>query len=140
MLKYFIVIVYVLSNTFSKVILKYNMFFFFSLTKRSSDSFVELTELVHKGDQRGLFSDKMPARIQREIRENNQRFLRNSGVYNTDYFRFIRELTRVNAVSFVQVPYYLLSLTSYYLYLKLSVIYIFHCLLFVSLTSCNLYL
>ncbi len=66
---------------------------------RSRDSLVELTELVHKGEKKGLFSDKMPASIQQVVRDENLRFMKNRGVYDVDYFRFIRTLVTKSAVS-----------------------------------------
>lgn len=66
--------------------------------KRSSDSLVELTELVHKGEKKGLFMDKMPARIQQVVRDENLKFMKNRDVYNIDYFRFMRNLISKNMV------------------------------------------
>jgi ubiquitin carboxyl-terminal hydrolase 9/24 len=56
------------------------------------DSLKQLTELVHKGEKKGLFSNKMPARVQQVVREENLLFMRNRNVYDTDYFTFIRNL------------------------------------------------
>ena len=66
--------------------------------KRSSDSLVELTELVHKGEKKGLFMEKMPARIAQVVRDENLTFMKNRDVYNVDYFRFIRTLVGKNLV------------------------------------------
>ena len=66
---------------------------------RKRDSLVELTELVHKGEKRGLFMDKMPARIQQVVRDENLRFMKNRGVYDVDYFRFVRDLITKSSVS-----------------------------------------
>ena len=60
---------------------------------------MELTELVHKGEKRGLFAEKMPARIQQVVRAENLRFMKNRDVYDLDYFRFVRQLLAKNVVS-----------------------------------------
>ena len=62
------------------------------------DSLKQLTELVHKGEKKGLFSNKMPARIQQVVREENLLFMRNRNVYDSDYFTFVRELCSKNMV------------------------------------------
>eukprot|EP00105_Crassostrea_gigas_P001822 XP_011414140.1 PREDICTED: ubiquitin carboxyl-terminal hydrolase 24 [Crassostrea gigas] len=61
-----------------------------------SNSFMELTELVHKGEKKGIFMDEMPASIHQIIQAENLTFVKNRDVYNTDYFRFIRDLVAVN--------------------------------------------
>ncbi|XP_062568779.1 ubiquitin carboxyl-terminal hydrolase 24-like [Saccostrea cucullata] len=61
------------------------------------DSFMELTELVHKGEKKGIFMEEMPASIHQIIQAENLTFVKNRDVYNMDYFRFIRELVIVNA-------------------------------------------
>jgi len=62
------------------------------------DSLKQLTELVHKGEKKGLFSNKMPARIQQVVREENLLFMRNRNVYDADYFTFVRDLCSKNMV------------------------------------------
>jgi len=62
------------------------------------DSLKQLTELVHKGEKKGLFSNKMPARIQQVVREENLLFMRNRNVYDADYFLFVRNLCSRNMV------------------------------------------
>lgn len=69
----------------------------FSFGQRQ-DSLKQLTELVHKGDKKGIFSSRMPARIQQVVREENLHFMKNRNVYDTDYFLFIRKLASVNIV------------------------------------------
>jgi len=64
------------------------------------DSLKQLTELVHKGEKKGLFSNKMPARIQQVVREENLMFMRNRNVYDADYFTFVRDLCSMNMVNF----------------------------------------
>ena len=71
----------------------------FSARGSRSDSLVELTELVHKGEKRGLFTDKMPARVQQVVREENLRFMKNRDVYDQNYFAFVRKLVTTNIVS-----------------------------------------
>ncbi|KAL4237154.1 Ubiquitin carboxyl-terminal hydrolase 24 [Mactra antiquata] len=66
-------------------------------SSRNSDSFVELTELVHKGERKGLFMDKMPASIQRMIHSENLTFVKNRDVYNEEYFRFVKNLVARNS-------------------------------------------
>ena len=82
-----------------------------SSSTRSRDSLVELTELVHKGEKKGLFTDKMPARIQQVVRDENLRFMKNRGVYDADYFSFLLRLTRSNVVSTVAGVIYCHSLS-----------------------------
>lgn len=64
-----------------------------------SDSLMELTELVHKGERKGIFVDKMPASIQQIIHAENVTFVKNRDVYNHEYFSFVKNLVSVNAVS-----------------------------------------
>ena len=73
------------------------VYFACSMT-RNSDSLVELTELVHKGEKRGLFPDRMPAHIQQVVRDKNLRFMKNRDVYDANYFSFVRRLANKNAV------------------------------------------
>lgn len=57
-----------------------------------SDSLMELTELVHKGERRGIFTDQMPASIHQVIQGENLTFVKNRDVYNVEYFRFVKTL------------------------------------------------
>ncbi|XP_064607447.1 ubiquitin carboxyl-terminal hydrolase 24-like isoform X2 [Liolophura sinensis] len=68
-----------------------------SKAQMDSDSLVELTELVHKGEKRGIFTEKMPAHIQQVIRSENLTFIRNRDVYSQDYFNFVRNLVDKNS-------------------------------------------
>ena len=71
------------------------------LSRRSSgdsDSLMELTELVHKGEKKGIFMDKMPASIQRMIHSENLTFVKNRDVYNQEYFKFVKNLVARNSV------------------------------------------
>ncbi|KAH9492249.1 Ubiquitin carboxyl-terminal hydrolase 24 [Bulinus truncatus] len=60
--------------------------------KRSSDSLMELTELVHKGERKGIFLDRMPAGIQQMIHAENITFVKNRDIYNHEYFTFVRHV------------------------------------------------
>ncbi|GFO40772.1 ubiquitin carboxyl-terminal hydrolase 24, partial [Plakobranchus ocellatus] len=66
--------------------------------KRSlnSDSLMELTELVHKGERKGIFMDRMPAGIQQVIHAENITFVKNRDIYNPEYFTFVRQLVSCN--------------------------------------------
>ena len=55
--------------------------------------------MVHKGEQRGIFVDKMPPAIQQAIHAENITFVKNRDVYSSDYFAFLVRLTSTNAVS-----------------------------------------
>eukprot|EP00057_Strongylocentrotus_purpuratus_P016370 XP_011670844.1 PREDICTED: ubiquitin carboxyl-terminal hydrolase 24-like [Strongylocentrotus purpuratus] len=58
----------------------------------TGDRMSELSALVHKGEKRGFFLDKMPAPIQRQIEDENLQFLKNRAVYNQEYITFVRKL------------------------------------------------
>ncbi|BFY99847.1 hypothetical protein BsWGS_02887 [Bradybaena similaris] len=66
--------------------------------KRSlnSDSLMELTELVHKGERKGIFMDRMPSGIQQVIHAENITFVKNRDIYSPEYFTFIRHLASRN--------------------------------------------
>ncbi|CAM1321691.1 USP24 (predicted) [Pycnogonum litorale] len=61
-------------------------------TRARTDSLTQLTQLVHHGERQGLFSDKMPARIQRIIKTENLHFMQNRDVYNDEYISFVKKL------------------------------------------------
>lgn len=65
----------------------------------TGDRMSELSALVHKGEKRGFFLDKMPAPIQRQIEDENLQFLRNRAVYNQEYITFVRKLASCSLVS-----------------------------------------
>ncbi|KFM65449.1 Ubiquitin carboxyl-terminal hydrolase 24, partial [Stegodyphus mimosarum] len=67
-----------------------------SSPQRQRDSLSQLTQLVDKGERHGLFLDKMPARIQQVVRDENLRFMHNRDIYNESYFYFIRQLLFAN--------------------------------------------
>jgi len=77
---------------------KATLLFVWDSMGQRQDSLKQLTELVHKGEKKGLFSNKMPARIQQVVREENLMFMRNRNVYDADYFTFVRELCSKNMV------------------------------------------
>jgi len=80
------------------VCVKTTLFIFWGSMGQRQDSLKQLTELVHKGEKKGLFSNKMPARIQQVVREENLLFMRNRNVYDADYFTFVRDLCSRNMV------------------------------------------
>ena len=62
------------------------------------ESLSQLSDLLEKGDKSALFEmSRMPANIEREINEENLRFLQNRDVYCEDYYKFILELASINA-------------------------------------------
>ncbi|XP_077972925.1 ubiquitin carboxyl-terminal hydrolase 24-like [Styela clava] len=56
----------------------------------------QLSNLIRKGDQRRMFTSRMPASISHLVREENLQFMRNRDVYCTQYFDFIKEIVSVN--------------------------------------------
>ncbi len=72
--------------------------FFPRLLKRSSDSFAQLAEMVHKTEKTGHFAT-MPGSIQQVVREENLCFMKNRDVYDIDYFRFVKKLVNKSSVS-----------------------------------------
>lgn len=56
----------------------------------------QLSNLIRKGDQRRMFTSKMPASISHLVREENLQFMRNRDVYCQKYFDFVKELASVN--------------------------------------------
>ncbi|XP_077980970.1 ubiquitin carboxyl-terminal hydrolase 24-like [Glandiceps talaboti] len=68
-----------------------------SSPRHDSDGLSMLAALVRKGEKRGIFLDQMPASVQQEIRDANLRFMKNKGVFNVEYFKFVRQLVLCNA-------------------------------------------
>lgn len=61
------------------------------------ESLSQLSDLLEKGDKTALFQmNRMPANIEREINEENLRFLQNRDVYCDDYYKFVIELVSTN--------------------------------------------
>ncbi|TRY69996.1 hypothetical protein TCAL_02811 [Tigriopus californicus] len=60
------------------------------------ESFSQLSDLVVKGEEKGIFLNKMPPPIERDIQEENLRFLENRDVFCREYYTFITELIQVN--------------------------------------------
>ena len=77
----------------------YQYYIFVCLFSTRQDSLVELTELVHKGERKGLFQDKMPVSIQQVVRDENLQFMKNKDIYDQYYFDFLLQLTDRNTVS-----------------------------------------
>ncbi len=68
---------------------------FSSRSKVGSDSLSELTELVSKGDEKGLFRTHMPSSIEKAVKSENLDFCKNRAVYDPDYFHFIYTMVRI---------------------------------------------
>ena len=62
-------------------------------------SLSQLSDLLEKGDKASWFQERMPATIEREINEENLRFLQNRDVFSEDYYKFISELSSINLSS-----------------------------------------
>ena len=56
------------------------------------ESLSQLSDLLEKGEKRGIFSSRMPASIERSIREENLRFMQNRDVFSEDYYSFLYEV------------------------------------------------
>ena len=63
-------------------------------SKVTNDSLSELTELVSKGDEKGLFRTCLPPSIEQAVRSENLDFFKNRAVYDPDYFRFIYTMVK----------------------------------------------
>ena len=64
-----------------------------SLSSLFRESLSQLSDLLEKGEKRGIFSSRMPASIERSIREENLRFMQNRDVFSEDYYSFLYEVT-----------------------------------------------
>uniref|UniRef100_A0A2K6E181 Ubiquitin carboxyl-terminal hydrolase 24 n=1 Tax=Macaca nemestrina TaxID=9545 RepID=A0A2K6E181_MACNE len=71
----------------------------------NNDRLSILTKLVKKGEKKGLFVEKMPARIYQMVRDENLKFMKNRDVYSSDYFSFVLSLASLNATK-LKHPYY----------------------------------
>jgi ubiquitin carboxyl-terminal hydrolase 9/24 len=62
-----------------------------------NDSLSELTELVSKGDEKGLFRTltSLPPAIEETVKAENLEFCKNKAIYDQDYFDFIYILVKV---------------------------------------------
>lgn len=58
------------------------------------ESLSELSNLLEKGEKKGLFANRMPAAIERGIQEENLRFLENRDVFCDGYYEFVLELMK----------------------------------------------
>ena len=66
---------------------------------QARESLTQLSDLLEKGEKKGIFTSRMPASIERSIREENLRFMQNRDVFSDDYYKFMYELTTANTVS-----------------------------------------
>jgi hypothetical protein len=55
----------------------------------------ELTELIIKGDEKGLFKAGLPARIDQMVKAENLEFCKNRAIYDADYFQFIYDMAKI---------------------------------------------
>jgi ubiquitin carboxyl-terminal hydrolase 9/24 len=60
------------------------------------ESLSQLSDLLEKGEKRGLFSSRMPGTIERRMQEENLRFLENRDVYCEQYYSFVCEVVACN--------------------------------------------
>ncbi|KAK7150579.1 hypothetical protein R3I93_011730 [Phoxinus phoxinus] len=90
--------------------------------RANNDRLSLLTRLVKKGEKKGLFVEKMPARIYQMVRDENLKFMKNRDVYNSDYFSFTLSLASVNATKLKHPSYQAMAQTS----LQLAVQFLFH--------------
>jgi len=67
--------------------------------RHSVSNISQLSNLLKKGEQRGWFSSQMPSSMTQLVQEENIHFMRDCGVYDAAYFRFLNQLTEVNLVS-----------------------------------------
>ncbi len=79
--------------------LKQHRMSFSSRSKTGNDSLSELTELVSKGDEKGLFRTHMPSSIEKAVKSENLDFCKNRAVYDADYFNFIYMMVRIFKVT-----------------------------------------
>ncbi|TSK58130.1 Ubiquitin carboxyl-terminal hydrolase 24 [Bagarius yarrelli] len=90
--------------------------------RANNDRLTLLTRLVRKGEKKGLFVEKMPARIFQMVRDENLKFMKNRDVYNSDYFNFTLSLASVNSTKLKHQSYQAMAKTS----LQLAVQFLFH--------------
>ncbi|TRY60346.1 hypothetical protein DNTS_013678, partial [Danionella cerebrum] len=90
--------------------------------RANNDRLTLLTRLVKKGEKKGLFVEKMPARIYQMVRDENLKFMKNRDVYNGDYFNFTLSLASVNATKLKHPFYQAMAKAS----LQLAVQFLFH--------------
>ncbi|KAK1164225.1 ubiquitin carboxyl-terminal hydrolase 24 isoform X3 [Acipenser oxyrinchus oxyrinchus] len=90
--------------------------------RANNDRLSLLTKLVRKGEKKGLFVEKMPARIYQMVRDENLKFMKNRDVYNSDYFNFTLSLASVNATKLKHPTYQAMAKVS----LQLAIQFLFH--------------
>ena len=64
--------------------------------KEARESLSQLSDLLEKGEKKGIFTSRMPPSIERSIREENLRFMQNRDVYCEQYNKFMFDLATVN--------------------------------------------
>ncbi|MGH0142813.1 UNVERIFIED_CONTAM: hypothetical protein FKN15_076647 [Acipenser sinensis] len=92
------------------------------LSRANNDRLSLLTKLVRKGEKKGLFVEKMPARIYQMVRDENLKFMKNRDVYSNDYFNFTLSLASVNATKLKHPAYQAMAKVS----LQLAIQFLFH--------------
>lgn len=83
-----------------------------STAKVTNDSLSELTELVSKGDEKGLFRTFLPSSIEQTVRSENLDFCKNRAIYDTDYFNFIYNMVKIfrdNEQKLVENPQFIIQ-------------------------------
>ena len=90
-----------------------------SSTFIARESFSQLTDLLEKGEQKGLFTARrMPSQIERGIQEENLKFLKNRDIYCDDYFKFVHQLVNQGGSVLDSVKLGVHFLFNSYLHLK----------------------
>ena len=64
--------------------------------KEARESLSQLSDLLEKGEKKGIFTSRMPPSIERSIREENLRFMQNRDVFCEQYNKFMFDLATVN--------------------------------------------
>ncbi|XP_078417060.1 ubiquitin carboxyl-terminal hydrolase 24 isoform X2 [Cetorhinus maximus] len=87
----------------------------------NNDRLSLLTKLVKKGEKKGLFVEKLPARIYQMVRDENLKFMKNRDVFNSDYFNFMLSLISLNATKLKHPMYQTMAKVS----MKLAIQFLF---------------
>ena len=61
---------------------------------------------MSKGDEKGLFNTCLPPAIEQTVKFENLEFCKNKDTYNSDYFQFIFNMTRLFKIIQVNDPSY----------------------------------
>lgn len=67
--------------------------------RAARESLSQLSDLLEKGEKRGIFSSRMPASVERGIQEENLKFLENRDIFSEEYYNFIQNLLSANVHS-----------------------------------------